>query len=345
MCSTRCPWRASWAGWSGGARDEDLPVTVLVLQVLVLAGGVGVLYFGAEWLVRGAARMARSLGVSPIVVGLTVVSFGTSAPELVVAVVASFRGNADLAIGNVLGSNLANLGLILGLTALIRPLEVAARVVWREVPLMLLATVAIFPLAWDGMLDRGDALLLLLGLVAYLLFVFQAAEEETPEILHEYEEFIKASSPDSGKARLVDVGLVIGGCAALVAGGYAIVESAVYIASYLGISQMVIGLTVVAVGTSLPELATSLVAALRKEADIAVGNIIGSNIFNLLAILGTAAAVSPMSVSGTILTRELPAVVILSLVVFPMLRTGWSVQRWEGGLLLGTYVGLAIWLL
>lgn len=320
-------------------------MTVLVLQVFVLAGGVGVLYFGAEWLVRGASRMARSLGVSAIVVGLTVVSFGTSAPELVVAVVAAFKGNADLAIGNVLGSNLANLGLILGLTALIRPLEVAARVVWREVPLMLLATVAIFPLAWDGMLDRGDALLLLLGLVAYLLFVFQAAEEETPEILDEYEEFIKASSPDSGKVRFVDVGLVIGGCAALVTGGYAIVESAVYIASYLGISQMVIGLTVVAVGTSLPELATSLVAAVRKEADIAVGNIIGSNIFNLLAILGTAAAVSPMSVSETILTRELPAVLILSLVVFPMLRTGWSVQRWEGALLLGTYVGLAIWLL
>ncbi len=320
-------------------------MTVLAFDTLLLVGGIGVLYFGAEWLVRGAARLAGSLGVSPIVVGLTVVSFGTSAPELVVCVVAAAGGNSDLAIGNVLGSNLANIGLILGLTAIVRPLEVAARVVWREVPLMLLVTAAIYPLAWDGQLSTGDGVLLLMGLVGYLIFVFQSVETEAPEIIDEYEEFVRAGGPEQTKVRLVDVGLVVAGCAGLVMGGYAIVEGAVAVASFLGVSQVVIGLTVVAVGTSLPELATSLVAALHKEADIAVGNVIGSNIFNVVAILGTAAVVEPMNIARSVLTRELPAVLVISVLVFPMLRTGWKIERWEGAVLLAFYLGIGFWLL
>ena len=325
-----------------------MPVTTatgLALQVLVMVVGIGVLYFGAEWLVRGAARLAGSLGVSPIVVGLTVVSFGTSAPELVVAVVASSGGNSDLAIGNVLGSNLANIGLIMGITALIRPLDVAARVVWREVPLMLMVTVALYPLALDHTLSRGDGVILLMALAAYLLFVFQSAESEAPEIMDEYEDFMKASKQGPGKVNARDIGLVVGGCTALVAGGYAIVEGAVSVATYLGVSQVVIGLTVVAVGTSLPELATSVVAALRKEADIAVGNIIGSNIFNIAAILGTASVVRPMNISQSILTRELPAVLLMSVIVLPMLRTRWRIHRWEGAVLLISYLCLGAWLL
>lgn len=317
----------------------------LVLQVVILAAGVGVLYFGAEWLVRGSARLARSLGVSPIVVGLTVVSLGTSAPELVVAVVASLGGNADLALGNVLGSNLANLGLILGITAVLNPMDVAARVVGREVPFMLLATLAVFPLAWDAILSRGDGIILLLALAGYLLFVFRTSGEETPAVLGEFEDFLEEVSQVRGKVRLSDVGLVVVGCGALVVGGYAIVESAIYIASSLGVSQVVIGLTVVAVGTSLPELATSVVAAVHKEADIAVGNIVGSNIFNLLGILGAASVVAPMRVGGSILTHELPAVLFMSILVLPMLRTGLRIQRWEGGVLLVAYAGLAFWLL
>jgi len=320
-------------------------VQSLAIHVLIMSGGIGVLYIGAEWLVRGAARLAGSLGVSPIVVGLTVVSFGTSAPELVVAVVASVRGNSDLAIGNVLGSNLANIGLILGLTALIRPLDVAARVVWREVPWMLLVTAALYPLAFDHDLSRGDGVILLMALFAYLIFVFQSAEGEAPEILEEYEDFMKASKQGPGKVTLKDVGLVIGGCAALVAGGYAIVEGAVFVATYLGVSQVIIGLTVVAVGTSLPELATSVVAALRQEADIALGNIIGSNIFNLTAILGTAAVIRPIGIPQTLLVRELPAVLFMSLLILPLQRTGWRIQRWEGALLLVCYLGIGAWLL
>jgi cation:H+ antiporter len=320
-------------------------VTGIALDVLLLVAGIGVLYFGAEWLVRGAARLAGSLGVSPIVVGLTVVSFGTSAPELVVCTVAAFRGNADLAIGNVLGSNLANIGLILGVTALVRPLAVAARVVWREVPLMLLVTAAIYPLAWDLRISRAEGLVLLMALAAYLLFVFQSVEDEAPEIIGEYEEYMKASADAPATVRLSDIGLILMGCSGLVVGGYAIVEAAVSVASLLGVSQVIIGLTVVAVGTSLPELATAVVAAMRDEADIAVGNVIGSNIFNVAAILGTAALVEPLTLSSSILWRELPAVLIMSVLVFPMLRTGWSIERWEGALLLGGYIGLGVWLL
>ncbi|HSM62280.1 MAG TPA: calcium/sodium antiporter [Longimicrobiales bacterium] len=320
-------------------------MTSLALEVLLLVAGIGTLYFGAEWLVRGAARLAGSLGVSPIVVGLTVVSFGTSAPELVVCSVAAFRDNADLAVGNVMGSNLANMGLILGLTALVRPLDVASRVVWREVPLMVIVTAAFYPLAFDGELGRGDGVVFLLALAAYLLFVFQSVEDEAPEIMGEYEEFLKESSASATRVRLGDVGLVVAGCACLVLGGYAIVEAATAVAGFLGVSQTVIGLSVVAVGTSLPELATSVVAAMHDEADIAVGNVVGSNIFNFAAILGTASVIRPLPIAGTVLTRELPAVLIMSALLFPMLRTGWRIQRWEGAVLLGGYLWLGYWLI
>jgi len=310
----------------------------LTLDVLLLVLGIGVLYFGAEWLVRGAARLAGSLGVSPIVVGLTVVSFGTSAPELVVCVVAAWGGNADLAIGNVMGSNLANIGLILGLTSVIRPLEVQSRVVWREMPIMLMITLALWPLTLDLELDARDGVILLLSLAAYLLFVFQSVGSETPDVVGEYEEFIKAAGDEKSILRWADVALVISGCGALVLGGYCIVEGAVQVASALGVSQVVIGLTVVAVGTSLPELATSLVAAARRESDIAVGNVIGSNIFNIAAILGASSVVETMPVQPTFLSKELPALLLMSLLLFPVLRSGWRIRRWEGAILVTAYV-------
>ena len=317
----------------------------LGLDVLILVGGIGVLYFGAEWLVRGAARLAAALGVRPIVVGLTIVSFGTSAPELVVCGLAAWGGNPDLAVGNVMGSNLANLGLILGLTALMRPLDVAARVVSREVPLMLLATLSLYPLAWDGGLSRGDGAILLVGLAAYLLFVFRSVDEESEEVLHEYEEFVEASAHPGLQVDPKDVLQVVAGCGGLVLGGWAIVEGAVSVGTALGVSQVVIGLTVVAVGTSLPELATSLVATVRQEADIAVGNIIGSNIFNVLGILGTSALIEPIAFAEQILVRELPAVLILSFLVLPFVWSGWQIRRWEGAVLLGSYFALGAWLL
>jgi cation:H+ antiporter len=315
----------------------------LAFDVALLTLGIGVLYFGAEWLVRGSARLAASLGVSPIVVGLTVVSFGTSAPELVVCTVAALGGDTDLAIGNVMGSNLANIGLILGLTSMVRPLEVHSRVVWRETPLMLLVTAGVYVLALDYELSWADGVILLMALVAYLLFVFQSVEDEAPEILAEYGHFVEAQS--RATVNPPDVFWVLMGSACLVLGGYCIVQGAVQVASRLGISQVVIGLTVVAVGTSLPELATSLVAAARKEADIAVGNVIGSNIFNIAAILGTAAVVEPLPIPQTVLSREFPAVLFMSILVLPMLRSGWRIRRWEGAILLAAYVAAGVYLL
>ena len=317
----------------------------LMPDLAVLISGIVVLYFGAVWLVRGASRLANSLGVSPIVVGLTVVSLGTSAPELVVCLVAALQGNPGLAIGNVMGSNLANIGLILGLTSLVHPLEVKHRVVWREMPVMLLITFAIYPIAFDRVLSRTDGFMLLLVLLAYLVWVFRSGHPDEIKSSHGPRDSMATSEEAASLLNLKDIGHVVLGSAFLVLGGYCIVKGAVEVASALGISEVIIGLTVVAIGTSLPELATSLVAAMRQEVDIAVGNIIGSNIFNLTAIFGTTAIVRPIMIPETVLSRELAGVVLMSLLLLPILRNGWQIKRWEGALLLTAYIGMGWWLI
>jgi cation:H+ antiporter len=314
-------------------------------DLAVLISGIVVLYFGAVWLVRGASRLASSLGVSPMVVGLTVVSLGTSAPELVVCLVAALQGNPGLAIGNVMGSNLANIGLILGLTSLVHPLEVKHRVVWREMPVILLITFAIYPIAFDRVLSRTDGFMLLLVLLAYLVWVFRSGHPDEIKSSHGPRDSMATSEEAASLLNLKDIGHVVLGSAFLVLGGYCIVKGAVEVASALGISEVIIGLTVVAIGTSLPELATSLVAAMRQEVDIAVGNIIGSNIFNLTAIFGTTAIVRPIMIPETVLSRELAGVVLMSLLLLPILRNGWQIKRWEGALLLTAYIGMGWWLI
>ncbi len=316
----------------------------MIADVLLIVGGIVALYFGAEWLVRGAAHLAAAFGVTPIVVGLTVVSLGTSTPELAAAVVASFQGSGDLAVGNVLGSNLANIGLILGVTALVRPLQVAGRVVSREVPVMLLITVALYPIIADLTIGRWEGVVLLLLLVGYLLFVFRTARDEVPEVLGEYRNFVERSSDLTRKEVWKDLGLIAAGIVALGLGGTVIVEGATSLAADLGVSELLIGITLVAMGTSLPELATSVVAALRKEADIAVGNIIGSNIFNIAAVLGAASLVRPIEVSQSALSVEFPATVLLSLLLLPIARSRYKIRRWEGAVLLLAYVGLGFWI-
>ncbi|MEK9499689.1 calcium/sodium antiporter [Gaopeijia maritima] len=318
-------------------------MTGMTTNALLLLMGVGVLYFGAEWLVRGATRLAGALGVSPMVIGLTVVSMGTSAPELVVCLVAALGGNSDLAMGNVMGSNLANIGLILGVTAMVRPLEVAGRVITREIPVMVAVTLLLFPLVWDGSLDRPDGLILLVVLALYLLFINRAAGEETDAVKGEFDVYDEKATPDA-KTIAGSLALVLGGSIGLVLGGRAIVMSAEFIAASFGVPDLVIGLTLVAVGTSLPELATALVAAMRKEADIAVGNIIGSNVFNIAAILGITATVTPIRVVPNVVREELPAVLFLSLLAFPVTRSAHRVRRWEGAVLLAVYLALGAWL-
>ena len=317
-------------------------MTDLVSHLLLLVGGFGALYFGAEWLVRGAARIATYYGVSPIVVGLTLVSLGTSAPELVVCVMASLRGEGGLVAGNILGSNLANIGLILGATALISPLRVADRVISREVPIMIVITIFVFPLLWDGNVSRGEGLVLLLLLVVYVAFTFITGEEEVEEILHEVEGL--AAEPEEGPNLLRNLGLVMAGGAGLGFGGWAIVEGAHYLTVVFGISESVVGFTVVAIGTSLPELITSVVAAVRRQADIAVGNVVGSNIFNLTAVMGGAAMARGFAVEQQVLELEFPTVVLISIVLWPVVTTAKEVRRGEGVFLLIAYIGFVTWL-
>ncbi len=314
-------------------------MTPMVVDVAILVIGIGVLYFGAEWLVRGSARMATALGISPIVVGLTVVSLGTSAPELVVCVVAALEGRPGLAVGNVLGSNLANIGLILGVTSMIAPMNVQGRVIRREMPIMVAITVGLYALVWDLMVSRLDGMILLAVLAAYLVSAFRSVKETAPDILGDIEDLVPADPEKKQPLLLKDLGLVVAGTLGLVVGGYSIVRGAVGVGTALGISEVVIGLTVVAIGTSLPELATSVVAALRHETDIAVGNIIGSNIFNLAGILGVTALVAPIPIDPRVLTHELVAVVLISLALFPLLRMDWRLRRWEGAMLLMGYFG------
>lgn len=316
---------------------------IVAANVFLLVGGFGALYFGAEWLVRGSARIASTMGISPVVVGLTLVALGTSAPELVVAVFSTLRGEGGLLMGNVLGSNLANIGLILGATALVSPLGVADRVITRDVPIMLLMTVLIFPLVMDGEVDWGDGVILLVLLVLYVGFTFSTAEEEIRGIQEE----VGSLTEEPGtleESVPVSLGLALAGAIGLGVGGWAIVEGAVFLAERIGFSTGEMGLTVVAIGTSLPELVTSIVAAARRQPDLAVGNVVGSNIFNLTAVMGTAALVEGYPVGQPILASQLPAVLILSLLVWPVAASARKVRRIEGFLLLAVYFGLMFWI-
>lgn len=318
-------------------------MSVVFWDVLRLIGGFGALWFGAEWLVRGAARIATNMGVSPVVIGLTLVSLGTSAPELVVGIVAALEDRTGLLIGNVMGSNLANIGLILGATAVVRPLAVADRVISRDVPIMVLVTIFIFPLVLDNAVVLGDGLILLVVLIVYVAFTFLTVDEDMSQI----EDGAGADSEkevDAARGLLLNLGLVAAGAIGLALGGHAIVQGASRLASTLGFSEELIGLTVVAVGTSLPELVTAIVAAARHQADIAVGNIVGSNIFNLTAVLGVSALVSEIPVDPSILTRQLPAVLVISLLAWPITASASRVRRSEGVLLVAAYFGFMIWI-
>ena len=319
-------------------------MSLLAVYLVLLLGGFGAIYFGAEWLVRGAARIASTMDISPVVVGLTLVALGTSAPELVVGIFAVLRDDGGLLMGNVLGSNLANIGLILGATALITPLGVADRVITRDVPIMLLITVFVFPLVLDGEVDWGDGVILLVLLVLYIAFTFITAEEEIRDIREEVDSLTDDPDKPVSRKSLGNVGLVVGGAVGLGFGGWAIVEGARYLAEALGASTAVIGLTVVAVGTSLPELVTSLVAAAQRQPDIAVGNSVGSNIFNLTAVIGASALVGSYPVSESILTLQLPSVLFLSLLLWPVAASGRRVRRSEGLLLLVGYLVFMVWI-
>ena len=305
--------------------------------------GLVALVGGAELLVRGASGLAARARISPLVVGLTVVALGTSTPELATSLRAALDGRSDLAIGNVVGSNIMIVLLVLGTAALILPLSVQQRLVRIDAPLMVAASLAFLWFAWDGTIAASEAAVFLAALAIYLMWMARQAADENDEVRTEYDR--EHGAPGSRVA--TGLVLVVGGLGLLVLGAEWLVLSASAIALALGVSELVVGLVIVAGGTSLPELATSIVAAARGERDIAVGNIIGSNLFNILGILGVVGLVAPggLSIAPAVLAFDLPVMVATSLVCLPILLTGFRINRSEGALLLLYYAAYAGFLL
>lgn len=287
------------------------------------------LYYGAEGLVRGSSSLALRLGITPLVVGLTVVAMGTSAPEVLVSIKAALAGRGDLAVGNVIGSNIFNIGAILGLTALIAPMRVQLQLLKLDAPIMLGVCCLTPLLLLDHTIRRWEGVLLFSGIILYLAMnVWIARRTATPEVASEFAEGV----PQRSRSILLDVAFIIGGLGLLILGARLLTDNAVLIARAFGVTEAVIGLTIVAAGTSVPELAASLVAAARKESDIAIGNVIGSNIFNVLSILGIGAIASPLATSE-IRMQDIAIMLGFSAALIPILWTGLRVSRLEGGLL------------
>ncbi len=301
------------------------------MSFFYLALGIALLYIGGEGLVRGACAVGHRLGISSMVIGLTVVSVGTSSPELAAALAGVFQGAPAVSFGNVIGSNIANLGLVLGLTALIWPLNIAARFIDREVPIMLLVSGATFLLVLDGEIGRLKGLILLLALVAYLRSLLSGTEK--PEIEAEFDR----AYGETTRSIWWSVASIALGIALLILGADVLIKGAVGLARSWGISERVIGLTMVAFGTSLPELASCVVAAMKREGDLVLGNLIGSNIFNILFILGTTALVRPIQVQTRAVWPDLIAMMAVSLLTWVLLRTGHRLGRREGLLLMAIY--------
>jgi cation:H+ antiporter len=309
--------------------------------------GLVLLIAGAELLVRGAAGLAARAGISSLVIGLTVVAFGTSSPELAVSIGSAWSGDADIALGNVVGSNIFNVLFILGLAALIAPLVVNQQLIRLDVPLMIGSTILLFVLTLDERISRLDGALLFGGVVAYTAFlIWQSRRETSPAIVAEYDEAFGDETARQASVPM-QAGFLVVGLGMLVLGSRWLVDGSVEAAEALGVSQMVIGLTIVAAGTSLPEVATSVVASLRGERDIAVGNVVGSCIFNILAVLGLSSLVSPdgIDVAPALLRFDLPVVIAVAIACLPIFFTGHLIARWEGALFFLYYIAYAAYLI
>ncbi len=315
------------------------------MTVMLLLLGLALLLVGAEMLVRGASRLALATGMSPLVIGLTVVAFGTSAPELAVSIGAANSGAPDIAMGNVVGSNITNVLLILGVSALIAPLIVARQLIRVDVPIMVSVSVLVLALALDGGIGRVDGAILAALLVGYTLLQVRLGRSD-PAAGDAALDTVDGP-PRGTRAWVMNVALVGGGLALLILGANWLVDSATLIAREFGLSELVIGLTVVAVGTSMPEIATSIIATLRGQRDLAVGNVVGSNIFNLLGVLGLAAVISPtgIPVSPAAVNFDIPVMIATAVACLPIFFTGHSIQRWEGALFLGYYLAYTAYLL
>ena len=314
----------------------------LALDLLRLVLGGVLLYFGAEWLVKGAASLAAAFRVKPLVIGMTVVAYGTSAPELTVSVAASLEGKGQIALANVIGSNIANLGLILGLTALISPPKVESGLIRREIPVLILSALLPVGLLYDGTIDRVDAFALFAGAIAFTFWMLRAAKGPSTQTASSAAADAEKAGAPGGKGKLWMAVVAVTGLLLLICGGKVFVDGAVGIATHVGMSERVVGLTIVAIGTSLPELAASLVAVLRKQSGIAVGNVVGSNIFNVLLILGSAGLVRPIEASLRALRLDMGMLVGMTLLGATAIRVERDISRVEGALLIIGYVAFLI---
>jgi len=327
-------------------------MNLFLLNILLFLAGFVFLTGGAEFLVRGASRFAVRLNVPLVVIGLTIVAFGTSLPEMLVSLIANLEGGstADISIGNVVGSNIANLALILGVIAFLRPVSVERKLLRREYPLMLAVSIGFWVMAWDGTISRLEGALLFLGLIGFTVYSYTSSRTlpatEQAEALEYVEDVLEANKGVTASALFRDLGFVVIGIIGLLMGANWLVDSATFMARYFGISELVIGLTVVALGTSLPELATSVVAILRKEGDIALGNLVGSNLFNILAIVGVTALVKPLPAPLAMRIFDFPIMLVISLLpLILVLPKPHEMKRWHGALMLLLYLGYNGWVL
>lgn len=317
---------------------------IMALYILLCLIGFVLLYYGAEWLVKGSSSLAKSLGVAPVAIGLTVVAFGTSAPELVVSLISSIQNKSMIAVGNVVGSNICNIALVLGLAALFQPITSHRYVVQRDIPIMLGISLYLLLISLNSNLGRIEGITLFGGIITYTILNYYMAMREARFGLKESIEEYEAELEEIGyiKSRSKQIVLILVGIIGVVVGAEIVVNSAIKIMTILGVSEKFIGLTIVAFGTSLPELATSVVAALRKEMDISIGNLVGSNVFNILSVLGAAALVRPISIPGGFyesgLWIDYLAMMGTSALPFLMMRKSLSITRSNGALLLTCYV-------
>ncbi len=308
-----------------------------MMTYLLLIAGMTLLVLGADLLVKGASRIAAGFGISPLIIGLTVVALGTSAPEIAISIGSALNGKADIAVGNVLGSNIFNVLFILGVSALITPLLVSKQLVRLDVPVMVVASILALALSIDGRISFIEGAVLFGCILAYMAFLIRLSRRSGEE----------GEAIEKSTHWAFDVGLIVVGLALLILGSRWLVSSATTIAVAMGVSELIIGLTIVAAGTSLPEVATSVIAAIRGQRDIAVGNVVGSNIFNLLAVLGLTAMVAPggLPVSGAAINFDYPVMLAVAVACLPIFFGGYSIARWEGGLFLGYYAAYTTYLI
>ncbi|MDH5654443.1 MAG: calcium/sodium antiporter [Spirochaetia bacterium] len=310
------------------------------MEIVFFIGGLIALIAGAEFIVKGSAKIALYLGISPLVIGLTIVAMGTSAPELAVSIQSGLEGKEGIALGNVIGSNIMNILLILGLSALIHPLKVDQRLVQIEVPIMIASSFIVYFMSLNDVISRNEGIVLFSGIILYIIYTLVKSRKEKKKIIAEYEEEFGKKSELTKTSVLISSVLVVIGFILLVKGSEYLVEGAVNIARYFEVSEFIISILIIALGTSLPEAATSVVAGLRGENDIAVGNAVGSNIFNLLSVMGAAAIFTPggIDVDPGALSVDIPVMIAVAIACLPVFMADHTITRFRGGLFFGYFI-------